>query len=284
MDRLQLISKLISLLLSDVSGAISGQASKFEADEKTQRTLLRGLMNMHDVKKTLPDEFFKLQDELLSSERAARPVIDVRTLPGTKLSPNIRVMTGNIITLKADAVVNCANVRMLGCFIAGHDCVDNRIHSAAGLQMRYDLYKLLQKQGGFAQYGKCKITRSYNLPCKYVIHAVAPDVKWQPNDADEKALETCYVNALNLARVNKLQTVVFPPLGLDHDNRFPRQRAAEIAVDTVTASLTQNHNDLTVVFCLEDEKDKAIYDRLTDPEERNKKPEELRPFFNANLF
>ena len=283
MDRLSLIQKLITILLKDMPSC-NEQASHFGEDYAAQRALLRGLMNMREPKHPLPPEFFKLQDELLQAELAEKAITNVALLKPAKINPQLRLYKGDITCIKADAIVNAANSTLLGCFIAGHNCIDNCIHSAAGLQLRYECKKIMDAQGHEEAAGQAKISNAYNLPCRYVIHTVGPIVNWQVTPADEMLLKSCYTECLKLAVQYKLNSIVFPCIstGVFH---FPRINASRIAVETCDSFLKETKAAITVVFNTFLDNDHELYTRLLDPKpEDDKKSDDLRPFFNPNLF
>ena len=282
MDRSAVVHKLIDLLLA-MMPTCADQASKFETDYESQRALLRGLMNMTDPKHQLSDEYFKLQDELLQDELAEKTLLDVTALPPAKLDSRLRLYEGDITTLKADAIVNSADPSLLGCFIAGHHCLDNCIHSAAGLQLRYACKQLLDKHGSaLSQVGSAMCTRAYNLPCQAIIHTVGPRVLWQLSNTEEEALKTCYRSCLQLARKHKFRTLVFSCISTG-ENRFPHTRAGAIAVSTVEEELKAHQDQMLVVFNTFKSVDTDVYTSQLDPKPQ-RKADELHPFFNENLF
>ncbi|MCR5536657.1 MAG: protein-ADP-ribose hydrolase [Succinivibrio sp.] len=282
MDRSVVVHKLIDILLATMPSC-ADQASKFGTDYESQRALLRGLMNMTDPRHTLSEEYFKLQDELLQDELADKQLVDVLTLPPSKLNPQLRLYQGDITTLKADAIVNSADPSLLGCFIAGHHCLDNCIHSAAGLQLRFACKQLLDKHGSaLSKVGAAMCTKAYNLPCQAIIHTVGPQVLWQLGESEEEALKTCYRSCLSLARNQGFRSLVFSCISTG-ENRFPHSRAAALAVSTVNEELTEHHDNLVVIFNTFKEVDTEIYAHQLDPKP-DTKPEELHPFFNENLF
>ena len=161
---LSLIQKLNEMLLSE-QPAYRAQAAQVENTEKAQRDLLRTLMNVRPPR-PLSEEFLRMQDALLSAEREARGVVDVMTLPAVPSDARIVLWQGDITRLNADGIVNAANSALLGCFIPCHRCIDNAIHSAAGLQLRAACEELMKRQGHPEPTGAAKITAGYNLPAR----------------------------------------------------------------------------------------------------------------------
>ena len=169
---------------------------------------------------------------------------------------------GDITRLKADAIVNAANSRGLGCWHPLHSCIDNAIHSAAGVQLRQQCNDVLK--GALIDTGEAIVTPAYNLPSKYVIHTVGPIIPdGTPTQEQEKQLAACYVNSLHLAEANGCRSIAFCCISTG-EFRFPNQLAAEIAVQTVKNYLTA-HPDCSVkqvVFNVFKNLDKDIYGRL----------------------
>lgn len=172
MDRREKIRKLISLLLEE-QPEYRQQVARFPQDMKSQQHLLRSLMNVCYPEKCLNPEYLCLQDELLAEEKGG---VDVMGLPPVNTDGRISVWQRDITWLMADAIVNAANSRMIGRFIPCHGCIDNAIHSAAGLQLREECMGLMQEQGSEEPVGRAKITKGYNLPAKYVLHTIGPAV------------------------------------------------------------------------------------------------------------
>ena len=137
-----LVEKLIEILVQYVP-SLKNQAQSFSDDYFAQRALLRGLMNMHRVQNKLPPEYFTMQDQLLQAELSEKSLVQTEGLLKAKINSNMSLHQGDITTLKVDAIVSSATPSLLGCFQAGHNCIDNCIHSAAGLQLRYECYKIL---------------------------------------------------------------------------------------------------------------------------------------------
>ena len=140
-------------------------------DFEEQRALLRALMNVR-IAKNIDDEFIKVQDEYLKEEIKRKGIVDIDDLKPIK--DGIYLWQGDITTLRCDAIVNAANSGMTGCYVPNHRCIDNCIHSFAGVQLRLECDEIMTKQGYGEPTGQAKITKSYNLQCKYIIHTVGP--------------------------------------------------------------------------------------------------------------
>jgi len=208
----------------------------------------------------LVPEFIKLQDELLQDEKNQKQIIDVFTLASTSY-PKIALYHGDITRLKCDAIVNAANSQMLGCFVPGHNCIDNCIHSAAGLQLRDECNALMKKQGHEEFTGQAKLTKGYNLPCRYVIHTVGPIVDVRPTLKDQADLANCYKSCLSLAEKEKLKSIVFPCISTGEFG-YPKKEAASIAVKTVDFYLVDHPQAPVVVFDAFEDVDYGIYQEL----------------------
>ena len=256
---LALIQKLNAMLLAEMP-EYRGQAARVGETEAAQRNLLRVLMN---VRPPLPltEEFVRLQDELLAAEREERGVIDVTALSTAPSDERITLWQGDITRLSADAIVNAANAALLGCFIPCHRCIDNAIHSAAGLQLRVECAALMECQGHPEETGTAKITQGYNLPARHVIHTVGPIVSDVLTDEHRELLASCYRSCLHLAAEHGLRSIVFCCISTG-EFHFPNKEAAEIAVREVRAFLAQNKSMERVVFNVFKDEDCMIYERL----------------------
>lgn len=227
-------------------------------DEKEQNILLRSLFNIR-MPKPASEEFLKIQDEYLQAQTAAKGITRVEDL--TPVQKGIYLWQGDITTLAADAIVNAANSALLGCFVPCHGCIDNAIHTAAGVQLRLECADIMKKQGAEEPTGKAKITKAYNLPCKYVIHTVGPIVYKKLTMEDCRLLENCYNSCLDLADKNGIKSIAFCCISTG-EFHFPNEKAAEIAIKTVKEYLSRNKNGTEVIFNVFKDEDKRIYRRL----------------------
>ena len=125
----------------------------------------------------------------------------------------LQIVRNDITTMKVDAIVNAANSQMLGCFNPGHGCIDNIIHTYAGVELRLRMNDIMREQGHEEPVGRAKITPAYNLPCRYVLHTVGPCLESLPTKQDEELLADCYRSCLSLAAGNSVTawpSAVFP--------------------------------------------------------------------------
>ena len=228
------------------------------ADTNSQRQLLRGLMN---VRRAYPigTEFLQVQDEYLQGETAARGITDIADL--TPVQPGLYLWQGDITTLKCDAIVNAANSGMTGCYIPNHRCIDNAIHTYAGVELRLACEELMQQQGYPEPTGQAKITPAFNLPCRYVLHAVGPVINGRVTKEDKELLSSCYRSCLELAAENGLTSVAFCCISTG-EFHFPNELAAEIAVVTVKEFLKKQTSVRKVIFNVFKDLDKHIYEKL----------------------
>lgn len=259
MSRLEQIRKLNQMLLEELP-QYRKDAATFPRNEVAQRRLLRSLMNLRPPMPLSP-AFLVLQDELLSAEREEKGVVDAVTLPVTAADSHIAIWQGDITRLNADAIVDADNNALLGCFAPCHGCIDNAIHSAAGLQLRDECNQIIQKQGHQESTGCAKITKGYNLPCKYVLHTVGPIIYEDVTEKDQHLLASCYRSCLELAEKHHLLSVSFCCISTG-EFHFPNQLAAEIAVAAVQEFLRQSGSGMRIVFNVFKDLDKKIYDDL----------------------
>ena len=249
------IKKLNAHLLAEMPNL---EVEKFPEDLISQRKLLRALMNVRPPM-PLDENFLKLQDEILSEEVKERGVVKLEQIPDVE--KNIKLWQGDITRLEVDAIVNAANSALLGCFISLHKCIDNAIHSAAGLQLRDACKKIIDEQGHEEETGQAKITPAFNLPSKFVIHTVGPiiPIDREPNHIEKNLLASCYESCLNLAAEKNLHSIAFCCISTG-EFHFPNKLAAEIAVETVRKFLLKNN--LTVIFNVFKDLDLEIYQKI----------------------
>ena len=222
-----------------------------------KKILLRSLMNVRPPKK-LKGNFLKVQDEFLSHERELKGIVHADEIP--EIQPGISIWQGDITRLDADAIVNAANEKLLGCFVPCHSCIDNAIHSAAGLQLRDECNEIIKAQGHDEFTGCAKITRAYNLPSKFVIHTVGPIVFEKLKDNQKIELENCYKSCLKLADEKNLKTLAFCCISTGEYN-FPNDEAAKIAVKTVKNFLPEAKSLRKIIFNVFKDLDLALYER-----------------------
>ena len=222
-----------------------------------QKILLRSLMNIREAK-PICDEFLAIQDASLKSEIPAKGIIDYKDTE--YIGDGIYLWKGDITTLKCDAIVNAANSGMLGCFYPNHHCIDNAIHTYAGVQLRQECNRLMTAQGHSEKTGTAKITKAYNLPCKYVIHTVGPITSGTATKRNTELLQSSYLSCLRLAEEHKLESIAFCCISTG-EFLFPNKKAADTAISTVLEYKKYNKH-IEVIFNVFKEEDYKIYREL----------------------
>lgn len=225
-----------------------------------QRQLLRGLMNVRPPRDIAP-EFLAVQDRYLQEETAAKGITDVAEL--CPMQPGLYLWQGDITPLRCDAIVNAANSGLTGCYVPGHRCIDNAIHTYAGVELRLACARLMEAQGYPEPTGQAKITPGFNLPCRYVLHTVGPIITGPVTERDCTLLAHCYTACLSLAAEYQLESVAFCCISTG-EFHFPGERAAEIAITTVKEFMRQETSVKKVIFNVYQDKDNAIYRRLLE--------------------
>jgi O-acetyl-ADP-ribose deacetylase (regulator of RNase III) len=222
--------------------------------------LLRSLMNVRPAA-PISEDFLKIQDEYLTERIAEHGIVDAHTLPATVSDPRLTVWKGDITTLRIDAIVNAANSRMEGCWQPCHACIDNVIHTFSGVQLRMRCHEIMAEQGHEEPTGQAKITPGYNLPAKFVLHTVGPIIDSRPSKHDCNLLASCYVSCLKLAEEHGCHDIAFCCISTGVF-RFPQDKAAEIAVQTVKEFLNSSSTLERVVFNVFTPVDERIYRQL----------------------
>lgn len=249
-----LVDKLLNYFINENK---TFQNYKIPNNYNDKRLFLRGLINLREPK-PISEDILKLEDELLKQELQTRKITDVKNIK--EVENKISVWQGDITTLKIDAIVNAGNSYLLGCFIPNHSCIDNIIHSRAGIRLRLACNDIMQ--GRQIETSKAIITKGYNLTCKYIIHTVGPIIETTLTDKKIKELENCYISCLDLAKKYNIKTIAFPCIstGIFH---FPKDKASIIAVNTVRTYLKNNPTSFDkIVFNVFTREDKEYYDRL----------------------
>jgi O-acetyl-ADP-ribose deacetylase (regulator of RNase III) len=235
------------------------------ADTEGKRRILRSLMNIRMPKK-LDDSVLTVQDEYLRERVLENGIVTLSEIP--VIRNGMSIWQGDITRLAVDAIVNAANSQMLGCFVPMHTCIDNCIHTFAGVQLRAECSRQMNQLR--IKYGKDyeqptavpMLTDAYNLPAKKVIHIVGPIVQYELTPELEMDLADCYLNTLDMCLDHNLKSVAFCCIstGVFH---FPNKRAAEIAVSTVDSWLSQHPGAIErVIFNVFKDEDKKNYEEL----------------------
>ena len=220
-------------------------------DTASQKQLLRSLFNVR-MPAPIGSDFLAVQDEYLQEETRQKGITSLSDL--TPIKKNLYLWQGDITTLRCDAIVNAANSGMTGCYQPCHGCIDNCIHTYAGIQLRNICAEIMEKQGFEEPTGQAKITPAYNLPCKYVIHTVGPIVQGPLTERHEAQLASCYRACLDAAKKAGCRSIAFCCISTGVFG-FPQRRAAEIAVQAVL-----DHGlDIEVIFNVFKDEDYELY-------------------------
>ncbi len=255
MTQQERLDYLISYLKKENEDLKKIEIPKAEADRKS---LLRSLMNIRPPK-AIEGDFLAIQDAYLQEEQKKKSLISLADI--APIQQGLYLWQGDITELRLDGIVNAANSALLGCFVPCHGCIDNAIHSAAGVQLRLECAHLMAEQKSAEPAGKAKITKAYNLPCRYILHTVGPIIYNEPTEADCDLLASCYRSCLELAEAYHLKSLAFCCISTG-EFHFPNDRAAEIAVQTVKDYRRKTQSKLEVVFNVFKDKDYEIYQQL----------------------
>lgn len=242
------LDRLIEILCAE-----RGEMPPFLSPEQ-KTDYFRALCNVRPPS-PVSEEFLRLQDKYLSERTKKRGIVDVNTFDYRN---NIALWQGDITRLNADAIVNACNSALLGCFQPLHNCIDNCIHSFAGVQVRLDCDKIMK--GGDEPNGQVKVTRAYNLPSKYIFHTVGPIVHGKVTKQNEIDLRSCYLSCLNKAKETDLKSIAFCCLSTGVFG-YPKDTACALAVKTVKTWQKQNGYDIKVIFNVFTDEDRYYYER-----------------------
>lgn len=253
----RLLRELVTLLAQE-----RGLDASRLLEERDLWPVFRALVN---TREPLPasDELLTLQDELLRGLLADRGVHTLEEAEASPTDVRLRLWRGDITTLSVDAIVNAANSQMLGCWVPGHHCIDNAIHTFAGVQLRLECDRIMQARGRLEPTATATITDGYNLPAARVIHTVGPIAQGRPTARHRAELARCYRSCLDCAQEHGLSSIAFCCISTGVFG-FPQEEAARIAVDTVKEWLASSGSGMTVVFNVFLETDLRIYQELLE--------------------
>lgn len=221
--------------------------------------VFRGLCNERKPE-PVTDVFLEIQNDFLTKWNREETLITMNDM--TAYTPHLYLWQGDITHLKVDGIVNAANSTLLGCTRANHDCIDNIIHTKAGVQLRLTCHQLMTEQGRSEPIGKAKITPAFNLPPTFVIHTVGPFIDARGvTPLREKLLRDAYYACLQVADEHGLSSIAFPCISTG-EFQFPNERAAEIALETVQKYIEKTSTQLKIVFNVFKDEDKYIYESL----------------------
>lgn len=257
--RVYLIRELLAERAAREGRSGTAATPSLPASPDEQRHLLRGLVN---VRPPWPAsaQFLSAQDAYLREETRRRGITDVADL--TPIRDGLCLWQGDITTLRCDAIVNAANGQMLGCFHPNHGCIDNAIHTFAGVQLRASCARLMEELGTReVQPGEAYVTPAFNLPSSYVIHTVGPIVGACPTRRDAELLASCYRSCLEVAERRGMESLAFCCISTG-EFCFPNHAAAQIAIQTVEEYRRRTHSRIKVVFDVFKNRDREIYEEL----------------------
>lgn len=257
-------------------------------DRDTQKKMLRSLVNVRQpgYGDIIDAKWLTLQDEYLQEELQVKGIVEGESLPTIQEvfhipvkpmylqkkmkqkeaftlfhSDKMSLWQGDITRLAVDAIVNAANSKLLGCFVPCHQCIDNAIHTAAGVQLREACNIIMKEQGHDEANGFAKITSGYNLPAKHIIHTVGPVIHELVTEQDETELRSCYMSSLALAEKNQLRSIAFCSISTG-EFHFPKELAARIAIQAVDEFLDTAKCVKMVIFDVYSDEDLEIYKRV----------------------
>ena len=231
-------------------------------DREGQWRLLRGLFNVRPPMQA-SSEFLRLEGELLREITEEKGIVDPAELEAIRPEEELYLWQGDITRLAADGIVNAANSAMLGCFRPNHSCIDNIIHTMAGVELRLKCAEIMDAQGYAEPTGQAKITPAYNLPGKYVIHTVGPIVDGALTQEHRDLLASSYRSCLDIAAENNCESIAFCCISTGVFG-FPQQAAAEIALHTVRSWRAEHTGRMRIIFNVFKDGDLQIYKRLLE--------------------
>lgn len=267
--------RLDYLLQEFKKDSIQNKNLEVENAYENKRMALRSLMNIR-MPRDMAEDILKVQDEFLLKEAEEKGIVTLSDIETVKeqygsrhpFGDKISIWQGDITRLSVGAIVNAANSQMLGCFVPCHRCIDNAIHSAAGIELRAECnHKMNQKRVQFgSRYeeptGQAMLTLGYNLPAKYVIHTVGPIVGYHLTEELRQDLRNCYENVLRCCMDNHIRSVAFCCISTG-EFHFPNDEAARIAVDSVTSVLNKHESKFDrIIFNVFKDMDKEYYEAL----------------------
>lgn len=259
----ELVASLLDWFAADQPRIIEYLAPLPRITEQERRLVLRAATNLREPA-PVPDEVLATEDELLRREREQRGVVEATALPSLALDERLVLWQGDITRLRADAITNAANPALLGCFAPVHRCIDNAIHTAAGMRLRLACAEVMQRRGRPEPTGTATLTAGYNLPAAHVLHTVGPVVRGRVAAEHERLLASSYASCLQAAADAGLQTVAFCGISTG-EYGYPKEQAARVAVETVRRELPHHPTIERVVLDVFSDTDLACYRELLGP-------------------
>lgn len=234
------------------------KAISIPTNRRERWTLYRALVNLR-LPEPICAEYLKTEDDFLKELSHQRGITNAASLYGA--DEDLVLWKGDITTLQCDAIVNAANRQMLGCFCPNHGCIDNAIHTFAGIRLRLTCAEQMKRQGREEETGKAKLTPAFNLPCSYILHTVGPIIKGRVSKKDREQLVSCYQECLKCADENGIRSIAFCCISTG-EFHFPNTEAAKIAIQTVKEYKRKSKSKIKVIFNVFQELDYSIYREL----------------------
>lgn len=251
MNKEKLLLKIVEYLTQENNYSIEIPHS-YDALKKLYKTFV----NIR-LPKPINEEILKLEDEYLNLELKDKKIVDVNSLEEEE--DNIVLWQGDITTLKCDVIVNAGNNEGLGCFNPNHICIDNVIHTNAGMRLRLECNEILK--GKELSNGEIIVCNAYNLPSKKVITTVGPQVLNEVTKQDELDLSNCYKNSLEYAIKNGYNSIAFPSISTGLFG-YPISKAKLVAYNSVKEILSKYKTNIKVIFNVFSESDYNEYRNL----------------------
>ncbi len=258
-----LLLSLVGQLFEERNMLDQVEALNQRANDISEQSLWSTFRALVNTRPPIPatEEFLRDQDALLRSLIAQAGIGTLDDAHACPHDPALRLWRGDITTLAVDGIVNAANSQMLGCWQPGHHCIDNAIHTFAGVQLRLACAKLMEAQGHEEETGKAKVTPGFNLPARYVVHTVGPIANGYPTPLHRAQLRSCYQSCLDAALEHHMESLAFCCISTGIFG-FPQKEAAAIAVSSVRAWLAAHPDaNITVVFNVFSEYDEQLYEQ-----------------------
>jgi len=258
MTQQERLSYLVKGLVEEYTEKYKDEHIEIPNDEAEQFTLFRALCNIRAAG-AMPIEWMKVQDEYLNTLTLEKGIVRIKDME--EREHQIYLWQGDITRLSVDAIVNAANNQLLGCFAPNHKCIDNAIHTFAGIELRMECARMIEYMDMPEKTGVARMTYGYNLPAKHVLHTVGPIIYESVTDKERIELASCYQSCLKLANAYKLRSIAFCCISTG-EFRFPNEEAAQIAIDTVRTYLKETNSKIQVVFNVFKDIDYDIYNKL----------------------
>ena len=263
-ERTDLLRRLVGYLMEErreTGGWMPAQPPRGGSTTEELWLTFRSLVNTREPLSASPT-FLEAQDALLQGMIADKGITTIGKTDASPADLRIHLWRGDITTLAADAIVNAANSGMTGCWAPLHYCIDNAIHTFAGVQLRKECARLMEQQGHPEPTAHAKVTPAYNLPAHHVVHTVGPIANGRPTDQHREQLAECYRACLDAAAQTDDASIAFCCISTGVFG-FPQKEAAAIAVNAVRRWLADHPTPrMEVVFNVFLEEDERIYRTL----------------------